>query len=189
MTPRRCTIPPTGDAARYAASMQALVPVLETDRLILRAPRVEDMALWTDLMAAPPFEEGPEDAWYGFVGYAAGWMLYGHGLWSIERRDDRALVGFVLLGLEWEDEETEIGWSLAPSARGCGYATEAARAVLSHADTLLGTGQTVSYVDAANPASAAVAQRLGARRDLLEEARIAEIEGSSPQVWRHGSVA
>ena len=165
--------------------MQAMVPVLETERLTLRAPRVEDMALWTALMAAPPFEEGPEDAWYGFVGYSAGWMLYGHGLWSLERRADGALVGFVLLGLEWEDEEPEIGWSLASEARGQGYATEAARAVLGHAEALIGVGKTVSYVDPTNPASAAVAQRLGAQRDLMEEARIAEVEGSSPQVWRH----
>lgn len=53
-----------------------------------------------------------------------------------------------------------LGYWLTPAAWGCGYATEAGRAVLDSAATL-GIGRVVAghYVD--NPASGAVLRRLG----------------------------
>ena len=181
--PRRCQQPPAGRAAATAAEVQARVPVLLTDRLRLRAPRMDDLPLWTRIFAAPPFEVDAEQAWTEFANYAAGWLLHGHGLWTVETRDAALPVGFVLLGLEWGDEEPEIGWMLSPDHRGRGYATEAAAAVRDHAAATLGPGVAVSYPDAANRASVRVAERLGAWRDTAAEAAL---DDPGAQVWRHG---
>ena len=190
MTPR-ALVPPTGAAAEMAARFAALVPVLETPRLRLRAPRVGDIPAWQAILGAPEAVHmgGPHDAeaaWEEFAYYTGGWMLYGHGLWSVETKDGE-LVGFVTLGLEWDDYEPELGWMFLREHRGKGYATEAAAAARDHARGLLGDGAFVSYVNGANAPSNAVAKRLGAVRDRAEEARITDHRDL--RVWRHGGPA
>ena len=180
----RCTVPPAGRAAEAAAACRAPVPVLVTERLRLRAPAMDDLPLWTEIFAAAPFDAAPDRAWAEFATYAAGWMLHGHGLWSVEARDTRTLLGFVLLGLEWGDAEPEIGWMFAPAHRGRGYATEAAAAVRDHALRLMSDGGAVSYVAADNRPSRRVAERIGAWRDTSAEAALAD---PGTEVWRHGA--
>lgn len=176
----RCLQPPEGRAADAGAAHRAGLPVLETARLRLRAPRMEDLPLWTAIWTAPDCHERmtEERAWEEFCVYTAGWLLHGHGLWAVEHRDGGALVGFVFLGLEWGDAAPEIGWALAPGTRGHGYATEAAAAVRDHAVRLFGPGVALSYIDAANAASCAVAERIGGRR--------APDYDATTRVYRHG---
>lgn len=57
-------------------------------------------------------------------------------------------------------EEIEIGYRLAPSARGRGYATEACAALLSEA-AADHVGRVVAIIEPANAASQRVASRLG----------------------------
>lgn len=180
----RCTTPPSGLAARQAAAVAATIPVIETERLRLRAPSLDDLPAWTAILAADdkghlggPFE--PEPAWESFCVYVAGWVLHGHGLWSVENRDG-TLLGFVHLGLEWGDEAPEIGWMLLPDHRGQGFATEAAAAVRDHAAKLLGPGGAVSYVAADNAPSNRLARRLGARLETGAP------YGPDVNLWRHG---
>lgn len=123
------------------------------------------------------------DAWESFCTYVAGWVLHGHGLWAIERRSDQALIGFVMLGLEWEDLEPELGFMLAPEARGKGYGSEAVGAARDHGLRLFGPGGCVSYVADVNTASNRLAMRLGARRDAAAEA---VLDGRT-HVWRYGT--
>lgn len=184
----RCTHPPQGAAARAAEAIRARIPVLETERLILRAPEVRDFPAWAAIHAGDEngFIGGPtpaERAFSEFSVYIAGWLLHGHGLWAVERRDDRQLLGFVQLGLEWDDYEPELGWLFLPEARRQGYAAEAAKAARDHALGLLGAGGFVSYINAANAPSWRLAARLGAARDAEAETAISD----ASQVWRHGS--
>ncbi len=186
----RCTHAPQGAAAKSAAAIRDRVPQLETARLILRAPESRDFPVWAEIFAADTdgFIGGPtapKDAWSEFSVYVANWLLHGHGLWAVERRADGATVGFVHLGLEWDDEEPELGWMLLPEARRQGYATEAAKAAHDHALGLLGSGAFVSYVHHGNVASSRLAARLGAARDTGAEAALAD----DAQVWRHGGRA
>ena len=84
----------------------------------------------------------------------------GYGLWLIHEKDGTALVGTA--GLRpLEDVGLEIFYSLATSAWGKGYATEAARAVLDHALGPLGLPEVLAEVDEGNTASIAVIERLG----------------------------
>ena len=178
----RCTEAPEGAAAAAAARHRAPLPRLETERLVLRAAEIGDLPLWTEIYTSEDAAQfgGPfdaETAWESFCVYTAGWLLHGHGVWAVERREDGALLGFVHLGLEWDDPEPELGWILAPEARGRGYATEAAGAARAYGAGLFES--FVSCVDAGNAASAAVARRLGAAID--DAASAAHGVG----IWRH----
>lgn len=170
---------PSGDAAALAAAMAALVPVIVTERLRLRAPRLQDYPAYQAVflsdravhMGGPFTAEG---AFSDFAQAVAGWMLRGAGAWTITTHDDDAPLGWVYLWYEFGDPEPEIGWVLVPEAEGHGYATEAARAVHPRAMAQFGSGCVVSYIDASNTRSARIALALGARRDLAAEAAMEE---------------
>lgn len=184
MTLARCTVPPAGAAAEAAARHRAVLPVLETARLRLRAPAAEDFPLWLRIGTEPGCEWiggpiDPEEAWYDFCGYVACWLLHGHGPFVMERKADGTALGFVFLGYEWEDVETELGWFLAVEARGQGYAREAAAAVRDWGLGLM--PGFVSYVQPENAPSTGVARHLGAVVDEAESARL------DTAVWRHGA--
>jgi len=150
-------------------AIQALLPTLETERLRLRAPEVEDFAAYAEIACSDrgTFIARPqtrEAAWYDFASMVAGWILHGRGIWTIEHKDQEVL-GFVLIGFEPGDEDPELGYMLRDSAEGKGIAFEASVAVRDHACATLDLPQLVSYVDPANHRSTALAKRLGGRPD------------------------
>lgn len=182
----RCTQAPTGKATALASRISAMIPAFETERLHLRAPKVEDLPVWSMLLEndseghlGGPFTA--EEAWEDFCVYVSGWTLHGHGLLAVETHEGRH-IGFVHVGLEWGDDEPELGWMILPEYRGQGYATEAARALRDWALDLLGPGAFVSYVAATNAASNALAARLGA------VAETGAPYGEDVTLWRYGSV-
>jgi RimJ/RimL family protein N-acetyltransferase len=78
------------------------------------------------------------------------------------------LAGDVVLFLESRADETgELGWVLSPEHTGHGYATEAAAALLALAFDGMGLHRVVARMAPDNDASAAVATRLGMRREAL----------------------
>lgn len=187
LTLKACATPPQGLLAERAARFAAEVPTLTTERLILRAPRVEDAALYASVATSARGEGlgGVTDtngAWYDFCGLVAGWMLHGHGGWTIELRDTGEAVGFVILGLEPGDEEPELGYLLAEGHEGRGYATEAAIAARDYAFGVLGMPTLVSYILKGNDASAALAVRLGA---TLEGELMYDGDDAPSLVYRH----
>lgn len=99
---------------------------------------------------------------------AAGW-----GLWAVEVRTPGEFIGFVGLAVPtWEAAFTpctEIGWRLARSAWGHGYATEAANAVLATAFGPIGLDEIVSFTTTGNVRSHRVMQRIGMTHDPAED--------------------
>jgi RimJ/RimL family protein N-acetyltransferase len=84
-----------------------------------------------------------------------------YGLSAITDRETGELMGTVLLLLLPPDStDTEIGWHLHPSNWGHGYASEAARAVLSRAFSA-GLAEVYAVVHPGNEPSMQVARRLG----------------------------
>ncbi len=93
----------------------------------------------------------------------------GFGLWAIEVVDDGAFIGFIgLLEVPFAAHFTpavEIGWRLASSHWGRGYATEGARAAMSFGFVELGLNQIISMTTPANRRSRRVMEKLGMTRD------------------------
>lgn len=168
--------PTPGHAAQRAALLAEQVPVITTEHCRLRGPVLSDFPVCAEIACSDrsKFIGGPmsrEDAWYEFTGMVAGWMLHGHGGWTIEDAKTSEVLGFVILGLEPGDHEVELGYSLTAAAEGKGVATETARAVREWADAVLKLTGLVSYVDPDNARSIAVAKRLNATRDPAAEAK------------------
>ncbi|MFM7334067.1 MAG: GNAT family N-acetyltransferase [Tabrizicola sp.] len=167
--------PPTGAAAARVDRFAALVPVIATERLRLRAPRIGDFPIYarflidSDLDAAP--ETQREEAWLDFCQIIASWPLRGFGSWTADNRIGQA-VGAVVVNHEFGDPEVELGWTVAKDAEGQGIATEAASAARSHLFGAMGFASLVSYIDPVNTRSITVAERLGARRDPQAEAAL-----------------
>lgn len=165
--PMLCERPAPPEAAALAERLAAAVPRITTDRLILRAPALSDFATYAEIACGPrgcglggPMAHG--EAWYDFTSMVGGWLLRGHGLWSIERREDGALLGFVVIGCEPGDEEHELGFLVTEAAEGQGYAEEAARAAHGFARDTLGLPALISDIVPDNTRSIALARRLRA---------------------------
>jgi RimJ/RimL family protein N-acetyltransferase len=105
--------------------------------------------------------------------HSANLAAEGLGLYAVRLRETSTFIGFV--GLATPSLEApfmpcvEIGWRLARHAWGHGYATEAARAVLTHGFSTLGLPDIVSFTAAVNEPSIAVMRRLGMHTDPAED--------------------
>lgn len=161
------------------------IPVIETERLILRGPREEDFGAHAGFMASERsgFVGGPQDAptaWRGFCGSLGHWVLRGYGMWMIaDKADDTPLgrVGF-LNHLGWD--EPELGWHLYGAAEGRGIAQEAAFAAREFGAAHLDLDGVISYIVPANARSLRLAERLGARFE-----REGAVMGHPCHVYRH----
>lgn len=186
---------PSGPAQAIAQRVLGRVPVLTTDRLILRAPLITDYPSYEAVFLSDraKYLGGPfraEDAFADFCQGVAGWMLRGAGMWTIVARGgDDAPLGWMYLWQEMGDPEPEVGWILTAEAEGRGFAHEAALAVLPHAVQLYGSQGFVSYIDAGNARSARLARGLGASRDPEAEAHMAALGEVDLHVYRHSGQA
>lgn len=152
---------------------------LETERLLLRHWRDEDRAAFAALNADPVVMEhfpatltrARSDAMVERVeGHLA---EHGWGLWAVEVRATSEFVGFVGLSVpSFEAHFTpavEVGWRLARTAWGRGYATEGGQAALDHAFGPLGLTEVVSFTTTTNLPSQRVMQRLGMHHDPADD--------------------
>ena len=97
----------------------------------------------------------------------------GFGLWAIEVRDVAPFVGFAGLAVPRFSARftpcVEVGWRLAFAYWGYGYATEAARLALAYGFATLALAEVVSFTSVMNHRSRAVMDRLGMRRDPVDD--------------------
>ena len=150
--------------------------MIETARLILRDWRREDVEPYLRCTNTPAVMR-----WLGGVmpdaearqSIAERIMRWqrerGFTFWIVERKRDRALLGFC--GLKIADGEGssfngeyEVGWRLREDAWGQGYAKEAATASLDYAFDRLGADRVVAVTLDGNAPSWGLMKRLGMRR-------------------------
>jgi ribosomal-protein-alanine N-acetyltransferase len=98
---------------------------------------------------------------------------HGFGLWAVEVRASGEFIGFVGLAA-WDFEAhftpaVEVGWRLARSSWGHGYATEAAREAVTFGFDEAGLDEIVSFTSPGNTRSRAVMERLGMTRDPADD--------------------
>jgi RimJ/RimL family protein N-acetyltransferase len=145
------------------------VPLLETERLRMRAFRISDIDDYAALNADPEttrFLGGPWDrgrAWRHLAFLIGHWKLGRPGMWALEEKETGAFLG----AAGFSEPEGWPGFELAGILGrhwwGHGYATEAAGAALDYAFTVLRKDLVISLVHPDNRASIRLVERLGER--------------------------
>jgi len=149
-------------------------PTLETERLILREFRRDDLdahaAALGDAEVMRHIGGKPmsrEDSWRRLMSGVGSWVLLGMGPWAVEQKSDGRMVGHVgffqferamnpsILG------EAEMGWIFDRSVHGQGIAFEACRAALDWAEHALAADSYPAIIDLDNIPSMKLAERLG----------------------------
>src|SRR5438309_1003127 len=156
--------------------MTELIPVLYTERLLLRAFTPEDFEPFTTIVADPEvvryLDDGApisrEECWRGMALFLGHWHLRGYGWWAVEDRRTGAFLGRIGLYNPEGWPGIEVGWLLRRDVWGAGLATEGATAALNFAFDVVGADHVISIIDARNTRSIRVAEKIGERyeRDL-----------------------
>lgn len=147
-----------------------MVPVLETDRLLLKPRSLDDFSACLAMDRDPAVTHhvaGPWDDPDAHRAFLRDRMTtdFGPGLgyWSLfPKASAETFIGWILLipcaGI---GPEIEIGWRLVQSAWGKGYASEAAHAVVRHAFETAGLQRIIADIRPDNVASIRVAEKAG----------------------------
>ena len=145
--------------------------ILQTERLLLREMTQEDFPALCCILQ-------DEQTMYAYEGAfsdseAQVWLdrqleryrQLGFGLWAVILKQTGEMIGQCGLTMQpWKGQERlEIGYLFNRSYWHCGYATEAARAVLHDAFGRLGLPRVYSFTAAVNLRSERVMRRLGMR--------------------------
>ena len=150
------------------------IPTLETERLRLRPWRDDDLDAYVALCADPEVMRWigargaaltPKESADQLAGFRQRWSDEGFGLWCAAPLETDECIGFVGFAVPRFLPEilpcVEIGWRLAQSSWGQGYATEGARRARDFAFGPLGFERIVSVTRPENRRSRNVMQKLG----------------------------
>jgi ribosomal-protein-alanine N-acetyltransferase len=159
---------------------------LETKRLRLRPPRMEDLAahhaaLGSDgavtWLREPRSVADSEAVLRRRVEH---FEQHGFGMWVVELADTGEFLGEAGLQHFEGTEEVEVGYYLARATWGAGVATEAGRAAVAHGFDTLGLDHIVAVVRPENEGSKRVLAKLGLRFDHLGD----HYDVAGVEVWR-----
>ncbi|WP_165807043.1 GNAT family N-acetyltransferase [Nocardioides currus] len=146
---------------------------IRTERLTLRRTTLDDAPAMARAWADPDFArfllQPPQNtAEVTFATLGRSKPPEGpHRFLALVIEHEGEAVGDVILFFQGAGHTSaEIGWTVHPTAAGKGLATEAARAMLALAFEHYGVRRVVANLDAANDRSAALAERLGMRREV-----------------------
>lgn len=149
--------------------IQYEIPVLETERLIMREFRLEDFDTFAGLMADPSFRRylgkgetlNREMAWRSYTGLIGHWVLRGFGFWALEHKQTGEYVGHVGIHYPEDWPDVEIGWGIVPKYQKGGYGFEAAQRALEFGFDELQLDYLISLIVKGNEPSAKLAKKLG----------------------------
>ncbi len=162
------------------------IPELETARLRLRLPRMDDLPAHAEFRASPRSKGvgGPSDHAASFehlAGIIGQWRLRGYGRWMVADKETDEPYGIVGVYHPEDWPEPEIGWSIYANAEGRGIAHEAALATRHYVYNTLGWDRVVSLIMDDNDRSIRLAERLGCRRtDVFEHPEFGKLN-----IWVH----
>ena len=144
------------------------VPVLETERLIMREIRPSDFEPFAEFYAsdAARFVGGPTDriaAWRQLSVFVGSWGLRGFGEFVLEYKETGQTAGLVGPWFPEGWPEPEISWIVLPEFQGQGFGFEAANRALKFSYQDLGWTTAISSIEADNVGSIKLAKKLGAK--------------------------
>jgi len=165
-------------------------PVLTTERLMLRAPQASDFEVFAPFAMSEraQYVGGGADkdmghAWRILAIITGHWHLRGYGTFVYVDKATGTPIGSAGPWHPGDWPEKELGWTVWTSAaEGKGYAFEAVTELRRHAYADLGWDTAVSYIDARNTRSLALAARLGCWHD---KTAVKPDREEDIQVWRH----
>lgn len=151
-----------------------MVPMIETERLILRGMERADFPAIAEIWREPEVvrfiggkPRSDSESWGAFLRNAGSWVLEGIGQWGVYRKSDAALLGCTGffharrgLGPDFDDVP-EAGWVLSTAAQGQGYGPEAVAAAHGWFDTQPFGGSSGVMIDPAHQVSLALAAKFG----------------------------
>jgi RimJ/RimL family protein N-acetyltransferase len=163
-----------------------VIPVLATERLTLRAPRLGDFEAMAAFLASERSRmmDGPLDrlgAWRVLAASLGHWELRGYGMWAVEETATGAFVGQVGMFHPEGWIAQEVGWWVTAPCEGKGFAHEAALAARRYAYAIAGWREAFSVIHPENARSIRLAERLGARLDREQAIHT----GATRLVYRH----
>jgi [ribosomal protein S5]-alanine N-acetyltransferase len=148
----------------------ASIPTLETERLTLRAFQLEDASAFEHLIAPKEVTDGtlsfPHPVPKGWGTERINRILERfekgeHIELAICTRDSGDLIGGIGLGINVKHKRGHLGYWLGIQFWGKGYATEAARAVVTYGFQTLGLHRIEAGHYPRNPASGRVLEKIG----------------------------
>jgi RimJ/RimL family protein N-acetyltransferase len=152
-------------------------PRIETERLVLRPFRAQDLEPLAAMWAEPEVVRyiggqalTREDTWRRQLAACGQWPYTGWGYWIAELKSSGEVVGqlgFADFKREMEpriEGEPELGYVFSPSVHGQGIAYEACSAVLEWGDENLDATSYPAIISLGNNASVRLAEKLGFER-------------------------
>ena len=145
-------------------------PPIVSDRLVLRVPEVSDAEALMRVFGDPEAMRFIGDGSVRTIDRVREsidrkrevYRELGVSMFTVERRDTGAIIGDCgLIPIAFAGPEFELGYRFAPEAWGKGYATEAARAALTHAWGVLDVDTVVGVTHPENTTSGRVLAKLG----------------------------
>lgn len=160
-------------------ALPTITPLLETERLILRVPALDDAPAINTAIAESmaelsrwmPWARNPQSLGdtERFVQDAIAWdeSRDQFSRLMVEKANGRVLGALGLHDIDWGVPRFEIGYWLRTSAVGHGFVTEAVRRLTTWAFEELGAMRVEIRCDSRNLRSAAVAERAGYRLEAV----------------------
>ena len=172
------------EAISAQALRESCTPVLETGRLILRAPQLGDTkalaAIANDRRVAENTARIPHPYRLADAeSYILGANKADERNFLITLADD-TVIGSCGIGCDAAKEAPEIGYWLGAPYWGQGYATEAVRALIDHAFTDLDTPALAAAVRVTNPVSRRIVEKCGFQWTGVGLCRIRALGSSVP---------
>jgi RimJ/RimL family protein N-acetyltransferase len=170
-------------------------PALETDRLILRRPVIEDFEAWCAMMGDEETArfiggvQAPPHVWRSLCTLLGHWQVRGYSFFTVLDKSSSEFIGRVGPWYPQVWPQPEIGWTVKREAWGKGYAVEAAAACMDHVFETLGWSDVIHLIDKQNTPSASVAAKLGSRNSGREDevagfGVLADVWGQTAEDWR-----
>ena len=153
-----------------------MIPVLRSERLILRGFTWADFAAFAEMWGDPAIAEripfapiAPQDLWARFNENVLSWVLKGYGSFVVADNSG-VFLGTVSFfqgnpgyGPDYDDA-IQAGWVFAKASHGKGIATEAVKMAHGWFDDQEFSGRTVCGMDLDHAASIRVAEKCRYRR-------------------------
>jgi ribosomal-protein-alanine N-acetyltransferase len=167
------------------------VSILETPRLQVRKVALSDGSFFLRLLNDPSWLENIGDRGVhsdaDAVNYIknniwAQYEAYGYGMYALQLKSTSSPIG--LCGLVKRDflSAPDLGFALLPDYLGQGFASEAARGLMLHAQSKLGIERLYAIARRANHRSVRLLERLGFHHEgpyVTPEGEQVELYGSS----------